>query len=84
MLFILFIAIAWLIICIVFVSIVISKSRTNIKSSDPQSMYDSSSCKIGAVVNPELYDEVRQYCRRNHMTISDLIRNAVKAYMDSN
>lgn len=40
--------------------------------------------KIGTEVSSHFYDEVKQYCRKHHMTISDLIRKSVRAYMDSN
>ena len=40
--------------------------------------------KIGTEVSKYFYDEVKQYCNKHHITISDLIRNAVRAYMDSN
>lgn len=39
--------------------------------------------KIGAEVSSRFYDEVKQYCRKHHMTISDLIREAVRVYMDT-
>lgn len=39
--------------------------------------------KIGAEVSPSMHNEIKQYCQRHGISISDLIRTAVKAYMDS-
>ena len=40
--------------------------------------------KISAELNDELYSEVRTYCSNHSMTVSDLIRKSVKAYIDNN
>lgn len=40
--------------------------------------------KIGASVSRAFHDEAWSYCNRHHMTMSDLIRKAVKKYMDEN
>jgi hypothetical protein len=40
--------------------------------------------KIGAEVSTYFYDEVKRYCRKHNMSISDLIRESVKSYMDTN
>lgn len=37
---------------------------------------------ICAAVSKYFYDEVKQYCKKHRMTVSDLIRDSVKAYMD--
>lgn len=52
---------------------------------DYQYMAESiSKPKIGAEVSDSLYSEVQQYCRDNSLTVSALIRQAVRFYMDSN
>jgi len=40
--------------------------------------------KISAEISDDLYGEVQSYCRQNSMTISDLIRKAVKSYIENN
>ena len=39
---------------------------------------------ICTAVSKYFYDEVKQYCNKHHMTISDLIRKSVKEYIDKN
>lgn len=53
------------------------------KRSNVEELSESANYKIGAEVNNYFYDEVKRYCRKHHMTISDLIRKSVRAYMDS-
>ena len=80
----------WFIIPIVVIALVIGlvisnrKSRTNVENPDTQEIYGSTTHKVSAAVSPSLYNEMSQYCNRNRMTISELIRKAVRAYMDSN
>lgn len=45
---------------------------------------NASAPKIGASVSKSFHDEAWAYCRRHHITMSDLIRNSVKKYMDEN
>ena len=40
--------------------------------------------KISAEVSDDLYDEVQSYCRKNSITVSDLIRKSVKSFMENN
>lgn len=54
------------------------------KRSNEEELSENANYKIGADVSNLFYDEVKQYCRKHHMTISDLIRKAVRAYMDTN
>ena len=46
----------------------------------PESINDRP--KIGAEVSASFYNEVKEYCSKHSMTISDLIRSSVKNYMD--
>lgn len=74
--------IVFAVIIIIFIANIISSSR---KSSNSYESYETSGIckpKIGTEVSEYFYDEVKQYCRKHHMTISDLIRKAVRAYMD--
>lgn len=45
---------------------------------------NNSKPKIGAEVSDAFYREVKLYCSRHKLSISDLIRKAVRSYMDSN
>ena len=40
--------------------------------------------KISAEVSDDLYNEVQSYCRKNSITVSDLIRRSVKSFMENN
>lgn len=40
--------------------------------------------KISAEVDDKLYREAKSYCDTHHLTMSDLIRKAIKEYIDSN
>lgn len=42
------------------------------------------SYKIGAEVGEVFYYEVKRYCSNKRITISELIRKSVKAYMENN
>lgn len=55
-----------------------SKSRQKV----PEAELVSDKPKIGAEVSTSLYDEIKLYCSKHSMSISDLIRSAVKTYMD--
>ena len=46
--------------------------------------YESTTGRISSTVSPALYEEITQYCSRKRITVAELIRKAVKAYMDSN
>lgn len=80
------------IIPVVLIAIAISRNRSKrntespevIEPPDTQRMYSSTTYKISSTVSPSLYNEITQYCSRNRMTVSELIRKAVRAYMDSN
>lgn len=39
--------------------------------------------KIGAEVSYAFYDEMKEYCSQHNLSLSDLIRNAVRNYMDT-
>ena len=71
--FVLLVIVAWMLI-----AMRASSSKTEID-------FDSSKFKpkIGAEISNSLYDEVTSYCRKNRMTISDLIRKSVRLYMDT-
>lgn len=49
-----------------------------------EELTENANYKIGAEVGSLFYYEVKDYCYKHHMTISDLIRKAVKTYMNSN
>lgn len=40
--------------------------------------------KISAEVSDDLYNDVQSYCHENSMTISALIRESIRYYMDAN
>lgn len=48
----------------------------------PEAELVSNKPKIGAEVSISLYDEIKLYCSKHSMSISDLIRSAVRTYMD--
>lgn len=59
-----------------------SESPSSQKTYMPESINDRP--KIGAEVSVSFYNEVKAYCSKHSMTISDLIRSSVKTYMDMN
>ena len=70
----------------VFIAIGVASSSRHSESFDYPEEYSSSTkqrYQIGASVSPSFYNDVQNYCRRNGITISDLIRNAVRAYIGS-
>ena len=61
------------------------RQNTNIEITEDDYFSNSNyKQKIGAEVNGIFYNEITQYCSKHHMTISDLIRKSVRAYMDAN
>ncbi len=38
--------------------------------------------QIGAEVTKSFYDEVQDYCKLHHLTVSDLIRQSIRAYIN--
>ena len=71
-------------LCILCFVIAIVKSISSRQQETDDIFMQNTKPKIGAEVSNYFYDEVKQYCNKHHITISDLIRNAVRAYMDSN
>ena len=70
--------------------IIAGKSKPSSPSSytPPSYLEEASSIagrrpRISAEVSEDFYDSVQEYCQRNSMTISALIRNSVEAYMNS-
>lgn len=80
----------WPLFLIALVAMIIMFIASAISSSRKKSNKYEISCetsgtvkpKIGAEVSEYFYDEIKRYCFKHHMTISDLIRDAVRAYMD--
>ena len=60
-----------------------SRQKKNTESSY-EVIEGNSSPKISASVSNIFYDEIKTYCQRHHMTMSDLIRKSVQNYMDEN
>lgn len=70
----------------VFIAIGVASSSRHSESIDYPEEYSSSTkqrYQIGASVSPFFYNDVQNYCRRNGITTSDLIRNAVSDYIGS-
>lgn len=68
----------------VFIAIGVASSSHHSESIDYPEEFSSSTkqrYQIGASVSPSFYNDVQNYCRRNGITTSDLIRNAVRDYM---
>lgn len=59
-----------------------SKSETNSESESDSDATMYRQPKIGSEVTEAFYDEILTYCRNHSMTISDLIRNSVRDYID--
>lgn len=78
----------WIIIVgviLIFMVLVLCTDTSGSRSSEktePQSENENVKPKIGAEVTLAFYDEMKDYCSRHSLTISDLIRNAVRLYMD--
>lgn len=53
------------------------------ETSDFQYDDEKLKLKIGAEVSKAFHEEMSQYCSRHSLTLSDLIRNAVRYYMDT-
>lgn len=73
---------------IVIISIGKSKPPASSSYTPPSWMNEDISTgrrpRISAEVSEDFYDSVQEYCQRNSMTISSLIRNSVETYMRSN
>ena len=75
----LFIAGIIVLIIILIVRAVLSRSHDYTVTHEEPS--ESINYKIGAEVGNTLYYEVKHYCNRHNMTISDLVRKSVREYM---
>lgn len=64
-----------------------SHSTTSYSSYEPAPSFTSDSYsrkpKISAEVNEDFYDSIQEYCRKNSITVSALIRSAVGAYINT-
>ena len=69
---------------IILIIILIAASRSRKQTVEQKEITETVNYKIGAEVGSLFYYEVKDYCYKHHMTISDLIRKSVRAYMDSN
>lgn len=70
----------------VFIAIGVASSSRHSESIDypeEHSSFTKQRYQIGASVSLSFYNDVQNYCRRNGITTSDLIRNAVRVYIGS-
>lgn len=81
----------FLIISIAMIIIFIIAIRSDSTSSNTNSSVDHQRIdemniqpNIGAVVSDNLYEEIQDYCRKNSLTVSDLIHKSIRYYIDSN
>lgn len=70
--------------CVFCLTIAIMQIISARKHKTNETLVQNASPKIGAEVSSRFYDEIKRYCTAHHMTISDLIRKSVRAYMDTN
>ncbi len=73
-----------LLLVIVIAVFVVCKRSANHKKPDYHLENVNTKPKIGSEVSYCFYNEIKQYCYKHHMSISDLIRKAVRIYMDTN
>lgn len=71
-----------IILIIILIAVAVSRSRE--QTVKYEELTENVNYKIGAEVGSLFYYEVKDYCYKHHMTISDLIRKSVRAYMNSN
>lgn len=74
----------FLIACVIYSALSDRKSRRNSSTFDSLDVSYNESPKISSVVSVQLYEEAKRYCCKHRITMSDLIRKAVRFYMDSN
>ena len=60
-----------------------NKKTVSYEMPDSRSEFSRQKPKIGAEVSFAFYDEMTEYCSRHNLSLSDLIRNAVRYYMDT-
>lgn len=79
-----------LIAILIIVFVCVGKSKSDSPSSytsptylDEPSYISDRRPRISAEVNEDFYESVQEYCQKNSMTISSLIRKAVEAYIGS-
>lgn len=83
---------------LVFIIALIQTKSKDTKSANANMSYSSNSYfessnnhllsnqkhKIGAEISENLNNDIQSYCRKNSITVSDLIRMSVRSYMDRN
>lgn len=72
------------IMLIVFAKLSPKRNNYNTAPIYYESSNDSSSPKLTATVTQSFHNDVKNYCQRHKLTISDLVRTAVKKYMEEN
>lgn len=82
--FILIFVIVLVIMLIFFAKISPKRNNYNTTPIYYESSSDSSSPKLTATVSKSLHNDVKNYCQRHNITISELVRTAVKKYMEEN
>lgn len=75
-----------LLVCLILIVLMVvffcmRKKQVRVVEVDPS---EKAQYKVGAEVGYQLYEEIKRYCRKHNMSISDLIRKSVREYMDAN